>query len=160
LRVSEGLATVLTAELARCAQELLPETADPKERWEWFQEVLDKLALLRREESNAGRVQLDRERWDTKQREAKASAEAKWEFFPIRAAILQYAFHQMMTGASLGAQTIMFQTLERLTPKCQPRQPGADPGQARPFKVNQGKSTNAKPANQTESDPIKPNQTG
>ncbi|MBE0541080.1 MAG: hypothetical protein IH623_06825 [Verrucomicrobia bacterium] len=59
---AEGLAAVLTVELAESARELLATITDPKERWDRLQEVLRELARVRREDSRAGRLQIERER--------------------------------------------------------------------------------------------------
>jgi hypothetical protein len=62
VEVSQHLAAVLTAELAESARELLATITEPAERWARLQELLRELARVRREDSRAGRLQIERER--------------------------------------------------------------------------------------------------
>lgn len=64
--VSEMLADLMSVELARAAQAMLAETADPKERWRQLQEVLAQLSRLRRADHRTERLRMDQERWDMK----------------------------------------------------------------------------------------------
>ena len=64
--LSEGLTTMLLAEVARTAKTLLEEITDPKERWQRLGEMLDKLARVRREECRSDRQMMDHEDWERK----------------------------------------------------------------------------------------------
>jgi hypothetical protein len=68
LPVSDCLATLLATELARSAKSLLAETTTPGDRWQRLRELLHELARLRKEDHQALRVQMERERWDREQR--------------------------------------------------------------------------------------------
>ena len=68
LPVSDCLSAFLATELARSAKSLLAESASPAERWQRLRELLQELARLRKEDHQALRVQMERERWDREQR--------------------------------------------------------------------------------------------
>ena len=54
---------LLLAELAQATQQVLEETADAKTRLQQLQEIIVRLAQLRREEANAERARIVREKW-------------------------------------------------------------------------------------------------
>lgn len=64
LEIGDRLASVLAAELAAAAGQLLEETTDPQERWQRLREVLEELRHLRYADHNALRVRIEEERWD------------------------------------------------------------------------------------------------
>lgn len=76
LEISDRLASILAAELASHAEQVLKDVTDPKERWRCFQEVLRELRHLRHEDHNGQRNQLQRERWE---REVERQNEADLE---------------------------------------------------------------------------------
>jgi len=157
--LTERLASVLVAELARQTQELLAETSDPEERWMRLKEAIGKLAQLRHEESDAGQLRLKQDQWQVRQKEAEAKARASQKFFPIHAALLQHGLHGLMSNSTPGAQAAVLLTLERLTKKRSVGEPVAATETTNPIKPIQGKSRDGTPFNQTQSDRIKPNQT-
>jgi hypothetical protein len=157
--LSERLSVVLLVELARQLPELLAETTEPAERFSILQQGLEKLAQLRREESNAGRLQLEQERWEARQKTEATKAAVNRPLFPIQAALLQYSFHQLMVGASPTAQAVVLQTLERLGDKQRRVSTPANPTPPDPLKPIKGNSSEATRSDQSESDQIKPNQT-
>jgi len=64
LEISGRLASILAAELASHAEQMLKDVTDPKERWRLMQEFLRELRHLRREDHNGQRNQLQRQRWE------------------------------------------------------------------------------------------------
>ncbi len=82
--VSDRLAAVLAAELARTAQALMTETTDPAERWQRLQELLSQLGRLRREDHRAMRLKEQKrvqrckeDRQKAEEREAREKLEEK-----------------------------------------------------------------------------------
>jgi len=110
------------------------------------------LAQLRREEANAGRLELEREQWVAKRKESERKAFSGQTLVPVWAALMQFNFHELVTVAGPGAQAVVVETLDRLEKKRRASPPA-------PFKPFQGKSSHPTPANQCESDQIKPNHT-
>ncbi len=64
-RLSDTLATVLSAELADIATTLLKETYNPSERSKLLQSLIHEAAVLRRGDHTAGRLNLEYERWNS-----------------------------------------------------------------------------------------------
>ena len=64
LEISDRLASILAAELASHAEQILKDATDPKERWRLMQEFLRELRHLRHEDHNGQRNQLQRQRWE------------------------------------------------------------------------------------------------
>jgi hypothetical protein len=149
--LSQRLATVLTVELAQQVQQLLAETSDPAERWRRLREAFDKLAQLRREESNAGRLRLEQEKWRSKQSEVKARGAVAQKLFLVNAALLQCGIHQLVAGASPMGQAVMIQTLELLTEKQRAASNDARPQTTAPLESNQANSRNSPSPNPTQS---------
>jgi hypothetical protein len=102
--VSAALSTVLLAELALTARELLAETSDPETRWERLQEVMRRLAQLRREESNASRARVTRERWEQELQQAEAKRCARGALLPLQSLLLQEAYLGMFSHAQPALQ--------------------------------------------------------
>lgn len=90
--ISEKLATVLIAELTRQVQRVLAEKSDSNERWEHLQAALGSLAKVRREETNAGRLRLEQQRWQAKDQEHTRKLASNEMMFPFYAVMLQQAF--------------------------------------------------------------------
>ncbi|MBE0543463.1 MAG: hypothetical protein IH623_19130, partial [Verrucomicrobia bacterium] len=84
-------AAVLTVELAESARELLATITDPKERWDRRQEVLCELARVRREDSRAGRLQIQRER-RAREREEEESQAAWWREYALSDRLMSRSF--------------------------------------------------------------------
>jgi hypothetical protein len=161
--VSARLSALVTVELAQAARTLVDEAGDPQERWARLQEIVGKLAQLRREESNAGQLELKRERWEAEQKAAEERKESNIVLFPLRAFTLHQLFYRVVADSSPGAQAAAMQCLDRLLP----RKPSGSSnlGQAAahpapPIKAVQGNSRPAAAPDQTESNPVKPNPTG
>ena len=140
--VSSRLSVVLAAELAQAAQALLDETTDHPERWERLQEVLTELASLRREDHKAGRLQLERQRWESEQAKAKAKNDAASAFLPLILPMLQHQLARTFKGSDHVSQ----ETAAGLAESMLLDRPLAlgNPGAIRP--------------DQTQSNPIKPNE--
>jgi hypothetical protein len=62
--ISGRLASILAAELASHAEQMLKDVTDPKERWRLMQKFLRELRHLRHEDHNGQRNQLQRQRWE------------------------------------------------------------------------------------------------
>jgi hypothetical protein len=115
LPVSDCLATPLATELARSAKSLLAETTTPADRWHRLRELLHELARLRKEDHQALRVQMERERWDREQRrlddeqhqaamrKLKAQATA-----PFWARLMRNPVAETFGGGELGARIADF----------------------------------------------------
>jgi hypothetical protein len=161
--VSRHLSVVLAADLAQATREALAQTTNVKEHLECVGQAVGKFTQLRREESNAERVRLTRERWQAEQNEAGAKDRTNHALFPIYAAVIHKSFMGLMAGSSPESQAGTVQVLERLLEKWKSRQsavsPPSDENSSTQFKPIQGKSSKAEAAYQTKSDPIQPNQT-
>ena len=62
--VNDHLSSILSAELASVASVMLAETKEPGERWKLMKEVLRESSQLRKEDHQAGRLRIERERWE------------------------------------------------------------------------------------------------
>lgn len=107
--VSDQLATVLAAELARTAKELMKETTDPAERWERLQELLGQLTRLRREDHQAMRLReakrqqdIKEERQEVEDSKLKKKEEKKKLLAPLLAVMRQKALTGMFGGGKAG----------------------------------------------------------
>jgi hypothetical protein len=161
--VSRHLSVVLAADLAQATREALAQTTNVKERLECVGQAVGKFTQLRREESNAERVRLTRERWQAEQNEAGAKDRTNHVLFPIYAAVIHKSFMGLMADSSPESQAGTVQVLERLLEKRKSRQsaasPPSDEKSSTQFKPIQGKSSHVRAVDQTESDPIQPNPT-
>jgi hypothetical protein len=111
VNVSDALGRVLAAELARMARTLLAETTDPPERWQRLQEVLGRLAQLRRGDHQWQRLQIERERWEeeeerrAQEQQEKNLAKAKRQATgAIWAQLLQGPLAQALGGGEKGSK--------------------------------------------------------
>ena len=93
--VHRHLSAVLTADLALAARDLMEQTTDPLKRAQCLGQLVGKFAQLRREESNAGRVQVVREHWERKLAKEKEYERAGGEFMPGQALLLQRMYIEM-----------------------------------------------------------------
>jgi hypothetical protein len=140
VEVSSRVSVVLAAELAQAAQELLDETTDHPERWERLQEVLAELASLRREDHKAGRLQLERERWEKEQAKAKAKNDAASAFLPLALWMLQYQLAATFKGSDCVSPVSAAELAESMLLSVPVAQPGpcrGDPAGSNPIKPNQ-----------------------
>lgn len=72
--VSDRLAPILAAELARTAKALLEEDTTPPEHWRRLQEVLRELSDLRRHDHRAARLRRDQAVWEREEERLDAEA--------------------------------------------------------------------------------------
>jgi hypothetical protein len=157
LAVSDRCATLLAVELARHAETLLQQNSDPRERWRNLQELLRAVSQLRRGDHQAARLRLDQERWnrqvrrldqpefDRKIKELQRTAAAPlWE--ALRAGSLAQIFGPGEQGRQL-ASMVNNLNLD-LAQGTRPSRNQAPPQSAAPIQPNQ-----------SESNPIKPDQT-
>jgi hypothetical protein len=96
---SAGLSMILLAELAQTLRDVLEENTDAGTRLERLLEVGRRFAQLRREESNAARVQAAREQWDQKQKDAEAEKRLGATMTPLYLLMLQKQYKQMLGEA-------------------------------------------------------------
>ncbi len=156
--VSDCLAPMLAAELARAAKVLLEEDTEPQERWRRLREILQELSELRRHDHRAARLRRDQQVWqhederlqrkehERRMRKLKDRATA-----PLCAAIMVPACAELFGGGEAGreAASWMLELVNDLPPGTLSRKPPADA--AKPVPVQ---------PDQTQSNPIKLNQTG
>ena len=91
---SSSLSMILLAELAQALTDVLEENTDAGTRLERLLEVGRRFAQLRREESNAARVQAAREQWDQKQKDAEADKRFGATMTPLYFMTLQKQYKQ------------------------------------------------------------------
>ncbi len=96
---NSALSTILLAELAQAVRDVLEETTDAGIRLERLQDVARRFAQLRREESNAERVQIARERWDQEHAKAERLKRAAGPFMPLQALFIQQCYLAMFSRA-------------------------------------------------------------
>jgi hypothetical protein len=96
---SSGLSMLLLVELAQAVRDVLEQTTDAGTRLERLQEVARRFAQLRREESNAERAQMARERWDQEQAKAEERKRATGALMPLQALLIQQCYLEMFSRA-------------------------------------------------------------
>jgi hypothetical protein len=113
--VSDRLAPILAAELARTAQALLEEAATPQERWQRLQGVLQQLAELRRHDHRAARLRRDQavweradERLDEEANQRQIEEIKRKATAPFWAAMKLPTYAGMFGGGEAGRQTAAF----------------------------------------------------
>ena len=141
-RLNRHLSVVLAADLAQTTREVLAQTSDVKNRLEYVGQAVGKFAQLRREESNAERVRLLRERWQAEQKQGEAEGKTNHALFPIHAAMIHKSFMGMLASSSPESQAGTAQVLARLLEKRKQAQTVANPppdkvspAQFKPIKV-------------------------
>jgi len=127
---SSRLSLILLAELAQAVRDMLAETTDAGTRLERLQEVARRFAQLRREESNAGRVQLAREHWEKEQAKEEANQRAVGPLMPLQALLLQEGYLQMFSQAGETSRAAVAGSAGALLDRDQPRQTGENPTQS------------------------------
>ena len=153
VEVSHRLATVLAVELARVSEALLEQAADPQERWRRLREVLRELTQLRQEDRKEGWLALERERRGEElerrheeERERRLKEMKEKVCAPIWAKLQLEPLAKMFGGGETGGEVAAFlMEVQHDLPR------GTLTGRLR--------SEPVQPA-QTESNPIKPDQTG
>lgn len=138
--LSDRLSVVLAAELAQAAQERLDETTDSLERWKQLQEVLRELARLRREDHKVGRLQLEREQWEEKQAEARATKAAFRTVSPPQALLTQHRLIELFGQVDPFSQAMAIEIAQSMLLGNARSQPGAahcNPTWSNPVKPNQ-----------------------
>jgi hypothetical protein len=83
------LSLVLTAELMQAMREVLAQIKDPRERAQCLAGLAGRIAQLRREESNASRVRVIRERWERELAKAEEYKRCTGSLMPGHALLLQ-----------------------------------------------------------------------
>jgi hypothetical protein len=101
---NSALSTILLAELAQAVRDVLEETTDAGIRMERLQEVARRFAQLRREESNAERVQIAKERWGQEQAKAERLKRAAGSLMPLQALFLQQCYLEMFNRAGAASR--------------------------------------------------------
>lgn len=98
--VNRHLSVVLTAELATllCS---LKKIEDPRERAQSLAQVIGRFAQLRREESNAGRMEILRERWEEEIATKKEGKRSGGTFMPLQALLLQQMYIDTFSRAQV-----------------------------------------------------------
>ncbi|MDB6112854.1 MAG: hypothetical protein JWR69_4604 [Pedosphaera sp.] len=102
VEVGQRLAVVLGVQLAGMAEVLLADTTDPRERWQRLQELLQQLAQLRRGDQQAGRLQMDLERWQQAQIKSAEEKLAERAMLPLSLGLLE----QFMGGGPAEEQGV------------------------------------------------------
>jgi len=157
LAVRDRCATLLAVELARHAEALLQQNADPRERWRNLQELLKAVGQLRRDDHQAARLRLAQERWkreadrlDEQAHEREIKALKQRADAPLWAALQAEPLAKIFGDGEQGRQLAsMFNDLNLdLAPGTRTNRNQAPPQSAAPIQPNQ-----------TESNPIKPDQT-
>jgi hypothetical protein len=140
--LSSGLSTLLLVEIAQAVRDALEETADAATRLERLEEVARRFAQLRREESNAGRAQLARERWERELADAEKEKEACGALWPFQALFLHKVFIESFGKSDGMMQELSGELIDAL------------------YRGRGSASTGLIKADPAESDQIRPDQTG
>jgi hypothetical protein len=155
--VSDCLAPMLAAELARTVKVLLEEDTEPQERWRRLQEVLKELGEMRRDDHRAARLRRDQEVWQREDAQlAKEEHQRTIRKFkdeataPIWAALQVPIYAETFGGGEPGRQLAawMLELEHDLPAGTLTAKPPAAPAQPTPNQPDL-----------TESNPIKPDQT-
>jgi len=98
MEVSDRLAVVVAAELARAVKSMLSEAADPEKHWEGLEKAVKLLTALRRGDHRARRVAMQREQWEQEKVERERAEEERLfqdekdrQLAPLRAALQRKA---------------------------------------------------------------------
>ncbi len=131
LEVSNHLSTVLAAELAESARDLLATITEPTERWARLQELLRELARVRREDQRAGRLQIERER-RARERAAEESEDAWQRQHASSSRLMDRAYlNSLFAQPDFTSQVMAVEHAESLLLE-QGKLPPVSPGPARP----------------------------
>lgn len=95
--MNRAISVILTAELAQIARELTENVPDSKERTQCLSKIVGRFAQLRREESNARRAEIDRERWDEELAQNAANKRTCSALMPLQAFLFQQAYIDMFS---------------------------------------------------------------
>ncbi len=106
------LSVVLKADVALAAREVVAQSTNLRERVECLGMLTGKFAQLRREESNAARSGVIRERWAKELEKEKRRERAVTTLFPMQALLLQRLF---IDGLGRGDRLAQTSTLELAT---------------------------------------------
>ena len=98
VEISDRLASILAAELASHAEQMLKDITDPKERWRLMQEFSRELRHLRHEDHNGQRNQLHRQRWE-REVERQDAEDLEREEKGHKSRLLSLCFSQMRSQA-------------------------------------------------------------
>jgi len=153
--VSEYLAVVLGAELARAACDLLKETDNPPERWRRLREVLHENNQLRRHNHRATRLKWDQRRWE-REEDLLDEKERRREFEEKKNKILKPLL--LRTTGELNTWTEILgggEAARKIAAFILEVRNDLPMGS-----LSDGQESNPVKPGQTESGPIKPDQTG
>ena len=101
-KFSSGLSMILLTELAQALRDALEECPDKATRLERLNQVTQRFAQLRREETNTARVQMARERWEHELAEeaAEKNRGVDGPYIPLHAFELQTEYLSWFSQAS------------------------------------------------------------
>lgn len=94
--VNRHLSVVLTAELALTIRDV-QQISDPRERAQCLAQIVGRFAQLRREESNASRAGIVRERWDEELAKKEEHKRACNALMPLQALLMQQVYIDMFS---------------------------------------------------------------
>jgi len=113
--ISDRLASVLAAQLAQQARNLLQDTTDPAQQWQYLRQALRQLHLLRKGDHRAERARIDAARWEieSQQREdARKKQEMRDSYdavmAPLRASMKRPAMVMGYGGGPAGEKAADF----------------------------------------------------
>ena len=109
--LNRHLSLTLMADLALAMREVIEQTGDVQERALCLAQLAGKFAQLRREESNADRVRVARERWERELAKAEEYKRSGVRFAPSRALLLQRMYIDMCSsdiGRALAEESTAF----------------------------------------------------
>ena len=98
--LNRHLSIILTADLAQTLRDVMETNKNPLVLAEYLGQLVGKFTRLRREESNAARVQLLRERWKRKLTKEEENRRACSALMPLQALLIQESYLQMFGQAS------------------------------------------------------------
>ena len=155
--LSDCLAPLLALELKRVSETLLKETTDPHERWQRLRELLQEIGQLRRDDHQAARLRMDQADWNHEQAriaEEKYQADLREEkrelCAPVLAQLEVAAWAPLFGGGEAGHKigAFLVEVQKDLPPGSLTSASKTAPVPSSPVQPNQ-----------SESNPIKPNQT-
>jgi hypothetical protein len=101
--INRHLSLSLVVELARALDELSDESIPPHDRANCLTQLIGRFAQLRREESNAVRAELVREKRDEELEKRRMNKHASGQFMPLRALHLQQMYIELFSQSETKA---------------------------------------------------------
>lgn len=118
--INRHVSVVLTAELAKALKDLTEQNLEPRERAECLAQLVGKFAQLRREESNASRAEIVRERWNREIEKEDQGKRACGALMPLQALLIQQMYIDMFSRSSGRALTAAVELAADLQPDIPP----------------------------------------